>query len=154
MIHTLNTGADTDAEFSAFEKRVEEILRQEEEPVSEAFRESVLLYIRKEERLEKMWKLVYIGAAFAFAAVFVFFANAFRVEGGQSGLIELLSLFVSDTAFIARQWKDYGYSLLEALPTASATAALGSLFLAVLFLKQVAGTTMHMRSFRARHVSL
>jgi len=151
---TSNNASVTDAELADFESRLAGVLRVEDGFVSEKQLTSVLLRIQKEKRLQRKWRFLYAGAAFVFAAVFVFFANAFRVEGGQSGLIELLSLFISDTAFIVREWRDYGYSLLEALPIVSATVALGSLFLAVLFLKQVAGTAANMRLFRARHASL
>lgn len=154
MQHTReNDVFDAETELAGFEERLAEVLGKKELQTSEKLLASVLLCIEREGQTQEKRRHIYMGAAFVFAAVFAFFVNAFRVEGAQSGLVELLSLFISDTAFIAREWRDYGYSLLEALPIASAALALTSLWLAVVFLKKVTDYSLHAR-FTINHMHI
>ena len=135
--------------LTAFEKKISEAFgRKREKVTKEKLLQSVLLRIRKEERSRTMRRdLAYAGAFFASLVALFFSWNVFRAEIVQSGFIQLASLFLSDTAIILTDWRNFVLSILEALPVVAITALFSSLWLAILFLKYLVESLEKTRFF-------
>lgn len=107
----------------------------------------VLVRVREQERLQKKRKIQ--SAFFGFAAVVSFVCLipaivAFSHALSQSGFTVYISLIATDSALVLQHWKDFGYSLLEALPV---TAAVGVLGLILIFLQSLRSTLARISVF-------
>ena len=86
------------------------------------------LFGRVMSRIETERKLVALRRRLIFAAVllagsvaaFAFMLRLFWLDISSSGFGQYLSLFFYDFRFIAADWQDYAFSLLETLPALSA----------------------------------
>ncbi|MBI3888297.1 hypothetical protein HY311_00710 [Candidatus Nomurabacteria bacterium] len=93
---------------------------------------SVIAQERKQTRL-KLWAFGFTGLASLTGLV-----PAFKIlftDLSQSGFYEYFSLLFSDTGSVVTYWKEFSFSLAEALPVISTILTLSLLFVCFLSLK-------------------